>query len=144
MCKTTFSFRTSMQCIIQAMKWNFNKTFCRFNIFIIVIKNFWWNANIAPSIICLLSDCWVKSWGPYQQIDIIYRKWCHYSTSHLLWFTSKYICRWIDMQSRHWQWNLATIICLLTFSEGRNLDNVLFKFWEKRWLDKFILKLTDL
>ena len=42
-----------------------------------------------------------------------YILWCHYSTSHLLWFISKYICRWIDMQSRHWQWNLATIICLL-------------------------------
>ena len=29
-------------------------------------------------------------------------------------------------------------------SEGRNLDNSLFVFWEKRWLHKFILKLTDL
>ena len=30
------------------------------------------------------------------------------------------------------------------WSEGRNLDNSLFVFWEKRWLQKFILKLTDL
>ena len=29
-------------------------------------------------------------------------------------------------------------------SEGRNLDNFLFIFWEKRWLHKFILKFTDL
>ena len=29
-------------------------------------------------------------------------------------------------------------------SEGRNLDNFLFVFWEKRWLHKFILKLSDL
>ena len=29
-------------------------------------------------------------------------------------------------------------------SEGRNLDNFSFVFWEKRWLHKFILKLTDL
>ena len=28
--------------------------------------------------------------------------------------------------------------------EGRNLDNFLFVFWEKRWLYKFILKFTDL
>ena len=30
------------------------------------------------------------------------------------------------------------------FSEGRNPYNVLIIFWEKRWLHKFILKLTDL
>ena len=29
-------------------------------------------------------------------------------------------------------------------SEGRNLDNPLFVFWEKWWLHKFILKLADL
>jgi hypothetical protein len=29
-------------------------------------------------------------------------------------------------------------------SEGRNPDNFLFVFLEKRWLHKFILKLTDL
>ena len=29
-------------------------------------------------------------------------------------------------------------------SEGRNLDNFLFVFWEKRRLHKFILKLSDL
>ena len=29
-------------------------------------------------------------------------------------------------------------------SEGRNLDNFLFLFWEKRWLQIFILKMTDL
>ena len=29
-------------------------------------------------------------------------------------------------------------------SEGRNSDNFLFVFWEKRWLHVFILKLTDL
>ena len=29
-------------------------------------------------------------------------------------------------------------------SEGRNLDNFLFVFWEKRWLHKFILKMSDL
>ena len=29
-------------------------------------------------------------------------------------------------------------------SEGKNFDNFLFVFWEKRWLHKFILKLTDL
>ena len=29
-------------------------------------------------------------------------------------------------------------------SEGRNLDNFLFVFWEKWWLHKLILKLTDL
>ena len=29
-------------------------------------------------------------------------------------------------------------------TQGRNLDNFLFIFWEKRWLHKFILKLTDL
>ena len=29
-------------------------------------------------------------------------------------------------------------------SEGRNLDNFSFVFWEKRWLHKFILTLSDL
>ena len=29
------------------------------------------------------------------------------------------------------------------FSEGRNPNNFLFVFWEKRWLHEFILKLTD-
>ena len=28
-------------------------------------------------------------------------------------------------------------------SEGRNPDKFLFVFWEKRWLHKFILKLSD-
>ena len=29
-------------------------------------------------------------------------------------------------------------------SEGRNFDNLLFAFWEKWWLHKFFLKLSDL
>ena len=29
-------------------------------------------------------------------------------------------------------------------SKGKNPDNFLFVFWEKRWLHKFILKLTNL
>ena len=29
-------------------------------------------------------------------------------------------------------------------TQGRNPDNFLFVFWEKRWLHKFILKLSDL
>ena len=29
-------------------------------------------------------------------------------------------------------------------TQGRNPDNFLFVFWEKRWLHRFILKLSDL
>ena len=29
-------------------------------------------------------------------------------------------------------------------TQGRNPDNFTFVFWEKRWLYKFILKITDL
>ena len=29
-------------------------------------------------------------------------------------------------------------------TQGRNPDNFLFVFWEKRWLRKFILKFSDL
>ena len=29
-------------------------------------------------------------------------------------------------------------------TQGRNPDNFLFVFWEKRWLHKLILKITDL
>ena len=29
-------------------------------------------------------------------------------------------------------------------TQGRNPDNFLFVFWEKRWLNKSILKFTDL
>ena len=39
-------------------------------------------------------------------------------------------------------WKIVRIPAMC--SEGRNLDNLLFVFWEKRWLHKFIIKLTDL
>ena len=38
-----------------------------------------------------------------------------------------------------YEWKISALC-----SEGRNLDNFLFIFWEKRWLHKFILKMSDL
>ena len=37
---------------------------------------------------------------------------------------------------------IAKISALAT--QGRNPDNFLFVFWEKRWIQKFILKMSDL
>ena len=55
-------------------------------------------------------------------------------------FTERYIGDFLKKIAKYKQ-KIVRISALCT--EGRNLDNLLFIFWEKRWLHKFILKFTD-
>ena len=54
------------------------------------------------------------------------------------------ISEWIyeDIVLPKYKQKIVKISALTT--QGRNPDDFSFVFWEKRWLHKFILKLTDL
>ena len=83
----------------------------------------WYTINRNTTLLCMLNFLSIKEKAFLLKVSYIQNEFTKSS------FLPKYEQEIVRI----------SVLCI----EGRNLDNFLFVFWEKRWLHKFILKLTD-